>query len=856
MANPQSLHLHFGEYEIDLAAFELRRDGQPCAVEPQVLELLAYLVRNAGRLVTKADLIEHVWDGRIVSNSTLASRVKSARRAIGDDGEQQRLIKTVHSRGVRFVGEVRVEARPADASAAAPVGEPPRIAIPGAPAEMPSIAVLPFANVGGDPELSYLVDGLTEDIITDLSRFRQLRVIARNSCFRHRDAGTDLRAAAQTLGADYVVTGSVRRQGSRLRLTAQLTAADSRNELWAERFDRSTEDVFAATDELVRTIVGTLAGRVRAGAGQAQAAGQFRGLRLRAARPCGADQDRRPRRGGRGAAPVRAGAGLRSALSARPCRARHRAAARLVSRRQRRGDRPGAQPRAAGGRVRQRRQRVPGDAGLDPAAPARRSISRERHYRRAVELNPSSPDELAAMGVACSYFGRPEEGIGWFELTKKVDPFFDPSWSWNLLGATYFNARRYEDALAAFARNDAPPMWVRAYGAAAQALAGRVDAARVVAASIVAEAPDFSATDMMRKEPYRLAADLEHLAAGLRLAGLLPASPESSAPEGVAALSARQAPPTTSTEAHQYYLMGRSFLINGGWSKRALEVARQMFVKAIEADPNFAHAYASLASCDCKRLLMEVESVSFQTIAASSERALALHPGLCEAYTAKGMAHYAAGECAEADAAFEQAVARGPHCFEAHFFYGRHCLVEGRHEQGARLLERAAELNQLDYGAFGLLDDCYRHLGRHDEAREAARRCVERVTSEVTAHPDNANALAFGAIMAAELGDSCHCARLGRTRRRDRSARPGGQLQRGLHLCDAGRARARGRSHAPRDSRRPGVPPRLHRLDEDGHLARPAAPAAGVPAADARPRARLPGRAAESHPAAAVGLND
>src|SRR5688572_2462358 len=657
MANPQSLHLHFGEYEIDLAAFELRRGGQPCAVEPQVLELLAYLVRNAGRLVTKADLIEHVWDGRIVSDSTLASRVKSARRAIGDDGEQQRLIKTVHSRGVRFVGELRVEARPADPPATAPVEEPPRIALAGAPAEMPSIAVLPFANVGGDPELSYLVDGLSEDIITDLSRFRQLRVIARDSCFRHRDAGTDLRAAAQTLGADYVVTGSVRRQGSRLRLSAQLTAADSRNELWAERFDRSTEDVFAATDELVRTIVGTLAGRVRAALAKRKPPANFAAydcvLRAHAALTKIGDlgEEAEARRL------------FEQALASDPHYPRaHAGLAIVLLRDWYRGNNDAAIDRA----LSHAQQAVAFDSDDNECQETlgwvllhRRAFDlSERHYRRAVELNPSSPDELAAMGVACSYFGRPEEGIGWFELTKKVDPFFDPSWYWNLLGATYFNARRYEDALAAFARNATPPMWVRAYGAAAQALAGRIEAARALAAGIVADAPDFSAADLMRKEPYKVAADLEHLAAGLRLAGLLPASPESSTLEGVAALSARQAPPTTSTEAHQYYLMGRSFLISGGWGKRALEVARQMFVKAIEADPNFAHAYASLASCDCKRLLMEVESVSFQSIAAYSERALALQPGLCEAYAAKGMAHYAAGEVAAADAAFEQAIAQ------------------------------------------------------------------------------------------------------------------------------------------------------------------------------------------------------
>ena len=760
MANPQSLHLHFGEYEIDLAAFELRRGGQPCAVEPQVLELLAYLVRNAGRLVTKADLIEHVWDGRIVSDSTLASRVKSARRAIGDDGEQQRLIKTVHSRGVRFVGEVRVEVGlaaapptnvgpPADAAARGQGPAPARSRIDiGVLDDLPSIAVLPFANVCGDPELSYLVDGLSEDIITDLSRFRQLRVIARDSCFRHRDAGVDLRATAQTLGADYVVTGSVRRQGTRLRLSAQLTAADSRNELWAERFDRSTEDVFAATDELVRTIVGTLAGRVRAALAKRKPPANFAAydcvLRAQAALTKVGDLTEE----------AEAQQLFEQALSLDPCYPRaHAGLAMVLLRHWFRGHQDAAIDRA----LTHAERAVAIDSDDNECQETlgwillhRRAFDlSERHYRRAVELNPNSPDELAAMGSACSYFGRPEEGIGWLELAKKVDPFFDPSWYWNLLGVTYFNARRYEDALGAIARNASPPLWVRAYGAAAQALAGRVEAARAIAARIAADAPDFSVADLVRKEPYKLAADLEHLAVGLRLAGLMPASED--APEQAAA-RVPQAPLTTSTEAHQFYLMGRSFLISGGWGKRALEVARQMFVKAIEADPNFAHAYAALATCDCKRLLMEVESVSFQSIAAYSERALALQPGLCEAYAAKGMAHYAAGECAEADATFELALATGQPCFEAHFFYGRHCLAERRHEQAARLLERAAELNQNDYGAYGLLDDCYRHLGRDDEAREAARRCVERVTAEVTAHPDNANALAFGAIMAAELG--------------------------------------------------------------------------------------------------------
>ncbi len=429
-----------------MAAFELRRGGQPCAVEPQVLELLAYLVRNAGRLVSKGDLIEHVWGGRIVSDSTLASRVKSARRAIGDDGEQQKLIRTVHSRGIRFVGEVTAELGPV------PAAPEQRVEIAAAkqsakPA-LPSIAVLPFANVCGDPGLDYLVDGLTQDIITDLARFRQLRVVSRDASFRHRESSADLRAIARDLAADYVVTGSVRRQGPRLRLSAQLTAADSRNELWADRFDRSAEDVLAMADELVRTIVGTLAGRVRAAMAK----------RRPPANPAAYDYVLRAQAAVSKIGDLKEEAEARRlfelALRSDPDYPRAHSGLAIVLLRDwfRGGDKSGDSIEVA---LVHAQQAVAIDSDDNECQETlgwvllhRRSFDLcERHYRRAVELNPNSPDELAAMGVACSYLGRPEEGIGWFDLAKKIDPFFDPTWYWNLLGATYFNARRYDEAL-------------------------------------------------------------------------------------------------------------------------------------------------------------------------------------------------------------------------------------------------------------------------------------------------------------------------------------------------------------------------------------------------------------------------
>src|SRR5262249_32854483 len=145
----------------------------------------------------------------------------------------------------------------------------------------------------------------------------------------------------------------------------------------------------------------------------------------------------------------------------------------------------------------------------------------ELHYRRAIALNPNSPAELAAMGSACSFLGRPDEGIQWFELARRIDPYFDATWYWNLLGAPYFNARRYDHAGRALEHVPNPPLWVKAYAAASYALAGRMEAARKIAVTLAKERPQFSAESVVRKEPFKIRADQEHLAAGLRMAGLL-----------------------------------------------------------------------------------------------------------------------------------------------------------------------------------------------------------------------------------------------------------------------------------------------------------------------------------------------
>jgi TolB-like protein len=253
----------FGECVLDTGRRELSRGGEAVTVGPQVFDLLIHLIENRDRVVSKDELFEVIWRGRTVSDSTLTSHVNFARRAIGDTGEDQRLVRTIPRKGFRFVGDVREVPSPTSATSSVVETAPSHLdatlmdglALP----DHPSVAVLPFLNLSGDPEQDYFADGVVEDIIGALSRMQWLFVIARNSSFTYKGRAVDVKQVGRELGVRYVLEGSVRKAGTRVRVTGQLIDATTGAHLWAERFDSTLDDIFDLHDELATSVVGAIA---------------------------------------------------------------------------------------------------------------------------------------------------------------------------------------------------------------------------------------------------------------------------------------------------------------------------------------------------------------------------------------------------------------------------------------------------------------------------------------------------------------------------------------------------------------------------------------------------------------------
>ena len=240
-----AMRYRVGEHILDLRKFELRNDDCVLSAEPQVLSLIFLLVENRDRLVSKDELVATIWNGRAVSDSAISSRIKSARQLLGDDGEAQRLIRTVHGKGFRFVGDVSAcEAEVSKSQLLDPLDS------------RPSIAVLPFDCT--DERLSIISDGLPHDLIVGLSRLRSLTVIARGSSFRFRGWSGKLEQVGTTLGVTYCLTGTVHAAGSRVAVAVELIDAATSSAIWGELYQGDLDKLHEIRDAIFAQVICTL----------------------------------------------------------------------------------------------------------------------------------------------------------------------------------------------------------------------------------------------------------------------------------------------------------------------------------------------------------------------------------------------------------------------------------------------------------------------------------------------------------------------------------------------------------------------------------------------------------------------
>ena len=399
---------------------------------------------------------------------------------------------------------------------------PPAVAAGKSAAEKPSIAILPFANLGDDAAQGFFSDGVTEDIITELSRWRSLAVRSRSASFRYRGVAVDMKQVARELNVRFIVEGSVRRMGDRIRITAQLIDSETGSHVWAEKFDFESADIFSVQDQVVRTIVSTLVGRVQVSdverarrkppASLAAYEYLLEGNAVAWDTPAGLEEATRLFEK---AVEIDPGYGFAHALLAATCYSKWY------------DDFSGS------------------DALLQQSyAMAKRSVELDKnestcysmlaivyllrhsydlalqHARRAIEINPTNQWNNADMGLVLIYLGQAEEALRWFKRAREIDPYFDPPWYWRGIGHAHMVLHRYQEALSLLENASSASYRISALKAGCHAQLGDMDSAAACARDCLAIKPEFTISMFMSKEPFKNAADAEHQAESLRMAGL------------------------------------------------------------------------------------------------------------------------------------------------------------------------------------------------------------------------------------------------------------------------------------------------------------------------------------------------
>jgi len=522
----------FGEYTLDVVRGCLRTADRDIELRPKSFEVLRYLVENAGRLVTRDELIKTVWPNVVVTDDSLMQCVSEVRHAIADD--RQTIIKTVPRRGYRFMAPVLHAGAPRPALS---LTESPQAASDSAPRsqsslDRPSVAVLPFANLSSDPQQDYFSDGITEDITTELSRFSELMVIARNSAFQYKGKAVDIRQVGRELNTRYVLEGSVRRSGDRVRIAAQLIDAMTGAHRWGERYDRELHDIFAVQDEVARAIVVILAAHVkRAEIERAllkpPAAWEAYEYYLRGTEAFFLHRSRRTKASLNDARRL-----LEQSLAIDPEYARAYAMLSWTQIQAYNGPfdgdylSPAALDRAL--------ELAETAVHLDPLLPQARAqlgailIYKSQHdagiaeFERAFALNPNFIDHRYARSLM--YAGEPSRAIEVLNANMRLDPFQPLIYATGWLGQAYYLLKRYEEAVRLLREcvSRLPnQQWPHLGLACAYAQSGQLEEAKAEAAEVLRINPGFTIESYKRLlVVHKYPKDAEHILDGLRKSGL------------------------------------------------------------------------------------------------------------------------------------------------------------------------------------------------------------------------------------------------------------------------------------------------------------------------------------------------
>lgn len=500
----------FGPFAFDPHRHILLRGDTSVTVGQKALVLPETLLAAQGKAVGKAALMDAAWPEQHVEESNLAVQIAALRKVLGKTPEGQDWITTLPRLGYRIAADET------------PLAVPEGREQPQAAANRPSVAVLPFVNLSADPGQEYLSDGITEDIITELSRWRLLSVRSRSASFRYRGMAADLKQIAEDLKVRYVVEGSMRRMDKTIRISAQLIDAESGNHVWAEKYDRPADDVFEVQDQVVRTIVGTLVGRVQASAVErarrkppaSLAAYEcvLQGNALPWDEPAGATEATRL---------------FEQAIRIDPTYGF--AYALLSNMRVRRWtDLPGEDRTLLYEAVDLATRGVQLDPnestshvtlGLAQLRLGNHDLALS-HCQRAADINPTNPWNAADVGFVLVYCGRSEAALDCFAKARDIDPFFNPAWYWSMLGQALMILKRHGEALAALDNIMARGYWNAAHMAGCSARLGKTEMAATLAAECMAKHSRFTIWGRMTKEPFQNPDDADYLAQGMRLAGL------------------------------------------------------------------------------------------------------------------------------------------------------------------------------------------------------------------------------------------------------------------------------------------------------------------------------------------------